>query len=138
MLLRQWIEETKKHAPSLNYIVYEGYGDIMQDWLDRDIDKGKETVAKRKRELVAEAPEKTGIQPRKGEKARDFFQRWYDNWIKTMGSIDVVFVTYDTLGKDLDVALAPIIRPRRAAAGPPREKVRSVLLMCQYWRVSQC
>jgi hypothetical protein len=39
MLLRQWIDETKKHAPSLTYIVYEGYADMMADWFDRDLSR---------------------------------------------------------------------------------------------------
>jgi hypothetical protein len=137
MLLRQWIDETKKHAPSLTYIVYEGYADMMADWFDRDLSTElKETARKRKREQTAEEPEKMALKPRPDEEANSFFQRWYDKWIEKMRTTDIVFVTYDTMGKDLDVALAPVERPRRAAAGPPREKPRSVLSMCQFWRVS--
>lgn len=134
ILLRQWVEETKKHAPHLKYVVYEGYSDMMEDWLDRNA--GASSVSKRKRETAGESGEIARIRPRRHEDVNSFFQRWYDNWIQRMATTDIVFVTFDTMGKDLDVAVAPVERPRRAAAGPPREKPRSVLSMCQFWRVS--
>ena len=107
---------------------------MMEDWLDRGT--VNPAVSKRKREAAKEPQEMARIRPRKDESANRFFQRWYDNWIIRMTTTDVVFVTYDTLAKDLDVALAPVERPRRSAAGPPREKPRSVLSMCHFWRVS--
>lgn len=112
---------------------------MMTDWLDRGLSpEVGATSRKRKREQAAEGPEKMALKPGPDETANSFFQRWYDSWIAKMQTTDVVFVTYDTMGKDLDVALAPVERPRRAAAGPPRDKPRSVLSMCQFWRVSHC
>jgi hypothetical protein len=106
---------------------------MMEDWLERG--PAVSGPGKRKRETQTEQEEMARIKPRTGENVTSFFQRWYNNWIQRMATTDVVFVTYDTLGKDLDVALAPVERPRRAVAGPPREKPRSVLSMCQFWRV---
>jgi E3 ubiquitin-protein ligase SHPRH len=148
MLLRQWIDELKKHAPTLKFIVYTGYATMHRDWIarvseDQTVDDSNQNARKKRKHTDDDTTDLTytveetveRIRPHKGESDASFFRRWYASWLEKFEQVDVVFVTYETLAKDLDVALAPKERPRRAASGPPREKPRSVLVMCQYWRV---
>lgn len=150
-LLQQWIDETKRHAPGLSFVVYNGYQAMSRGFI-ASAAREKESKPKRKRGKDIVQPPSTpanstatetddlqtklnSLLPRPHEPEADFFNRWYHEWNSAIANVDIVFITYEVLGEDLVVALPPKERPRRTSTGPPRAKPRSILLMCEFWRV---
>ncbi|KAF8512949.1 SNF2 family N-terminal domain-containing protein [Hysterangium stoloniferum] len=106
-LSQQWLDELKRHAPSLNVLFYNGYSKVKLPKLNvREADN-----------LIA------------GSES-------HHNWSTFLHEFDVVVTTYKTLQDELGVAKAPVIRPKRQAASYSHvEKPRSPLVRVEWARV---
>lgn len=127
ILLKQWADEFKKHAPSLRVLIYEGITPTlirsMQSMsvndpapASSDSTGGRSTRGTKK--------QKQDAHPEQGKRPTD--------WKGYVAQFDVVLTTYTVLTKEVNIARAPVKRPRReAAAYHTEDRFRSPLIVVE-------
>ncbi|KAG9032861.1 hypothetical protein FRB95_000945 [Tulasnella sp. JGI-2019a] len=121
ILLKQWADEFQKHAPNLRVLIYDG----------NTISLGK-TIQK----AATSSTVKKGSRSKKASKQEPEVKRPTD-WKGYVVEFDVVLTTYAVLAKELNIAKAPVKRPRREIATyhADDERFRSPLIVVEWHRV---
>ena len=120
-LASQWVDECQQHAPSLRVFVYSGYDKFpaeMAAFLKPDKGKGK---ADTKNKVIIKGKKATRKSIADWDEESDLMDEDEPEVLNPTHAIanflhehvDVVITTYNTLQQDLDVARAPVKRPRR-------------------------
>ncbi|ORY26908.1 SNF2 family N-terminal domain-domain-containing protein [Naematelia encephala] len=153
-LLKQWVSEIQRHAPTLRVCVYDGWRALQKSVEKMQAATIKQRAAKKRkrterfRTKTAQKYRRLNGGPVKSESLKsesesdesdsedsllDMTQREFLNYVRAH---DVVITTYLDVAKDLDVARPPPQRSRRATTDYQiRSRPRSPLVMVQWWRV---
>ncbi len=147
------------HAPELKVLVYDGWQkDPVPITLgEAEVDASKmgkkgrkaSTALKisihRNRALQSKGSKKpsdtsqagpSNLKPVKGNVFKIVNDEEMKDWPSYVNQFDVCVTTYNVLQHDLDVARAPIDRPRRDVAHYSSTKgIRSPLILCEWYRV---
>ncbi|EIW68737.1 hypothetical protein TREMEDRAFT_71902 [Tremella mesenterica DSM 1558] len=160
-LLKQWVAEMKKHAPTLRVCVYGGWKSLQKGILKRQDEYRKriEVKDKLKRKRESEATRNKIVtkytKSRRGEKVKVEIEEQEDikpgeqdldegavlpltqkGFIDYLRAHDIVITTYNDLQQDLTVAHPPPERSRRNnTVYKLNERWRSPLVMVEWWRV---
>ncbi|KAJ7636011.1 SNF2 family N-terminal domain-containing protein [Mycena polygramma] len=147
-LASQWVDEMKRHAPSLKVLVYEGWtkvkvpispGDVEKERVlrlraaTRGKGKGnrKTKKGKGKRSPSDSEDERELDEDEAGEDVGEVL-----DWCSYVQGFDVVITTYQILKTDFNVARAAPKRPRREDVVYSNvERPRSPLIMVEWNRV---
>ncbi|ODO03141.1 hypothetical protein I350_05986 [Cryptococcus amylolentus CBS 6273] len=162
-LLKQWVAEIRRHAPTLRVCVYDGW-QSLQRGVEKQRDAQKRIRAKKETERKRKAQEQSRNNTRNKyaktsngqavksehheEKAEVDDQEEEDGTPETILDItqsqflehvrshDIVITTYQDLSSDLKVALPAPARSRRSKANYRlSDRPRSPLVMVEWWRV---
>ncbi|KAG8882452.1 hypothetical protein FRB98_003695 [Tulasnella sp. 332] len=132
ILLKQWADEIQKHAPTLNVLIYEGTTATlikhMQQTVAASVSSKKASTSigstrSRSKKIQKQEEEAKGKPP--------------TDWKVYAAQFDVVLTTYNVLTKELNIARAPVKRPRREIATyqTDDERFRSPLILVEWQRV---
>ncbi|KIY69814.1 hypothetical protein CYLTODRAFT_420375 [Cylindrobasidium torrendii FP15055 ss-10] len=122
-LAGQWMDELKRHAPTLKVLLYEGWGKVPVPINSLQVEE--------ERERRIQANKRA-----KGKKDKEQLSLDIVDWAHYVNEFDVVVTTYKELRDDLNVARPIVRRPRRTGATYSNlEHPRSPLILCEWHRV---
>lgn len=142
-LSQQWIEELERHAPSLKFLVYDGWTKLPVPITEREAKtKVLQRLAKKYRvetvgSLVDEKDFEEVALSSEDKEELDATSKIM-TWCTFINQYDVCITTYNVLQQDLGVARPPIQRPRREVAMANYQSLhrdRSPLVMVEWLRV---
>ncbi|KAJ6504820.1 SNF2 family N-terminal domain-containing protein [Mycena vitilis] len=147
-LASQWVDEMKRHAPSLKVLVYEGWTKVKVPISPGDVEKERAlrlraaTRGKGKGNRQTKKGKGKGApSEREDERELDEDEAGEDvgevlDWCSYVQGFDVVITTYQILKTDFNVARAAPKRPRREDVVYSNvERPRSPLIMVEWNRV---
>nr|XP_019047438.1 E3 ubiquitin-protein ligase SHPRH [Kwoniella bestiolae CBS 10118]OCF26368.1 E3 ubiquitin-protein ligase SHPRH [Kwoniella bestiolae CBS 10118] len=162
-LLKQWVSEMQRHAPTLRVCVYEGWKSLQKGVEKQRAARMKVVEVEKKRKAVAfrdqtrskyaksnasrrvkvendrdpiEIDDDDEVKPELQEEEEGTLQVTQRQFVEYVRAHDVVVTTYQDLQQDLKVALPAPPRSRRSTANyRPNERPRSPLVMVEWWRV---
>jgi E3 ubiquitin-protein ligase SHPRH len=128
ILLKQWADEVQKHAPGLKVLIYEGNtASLVRNMQKAAANSGPAAE-------ISNKGTRQGSEKAANSKQEDSKAKRPANWKTYAAEFDVVLTTYQTLTKELNVARAPVKRPRREIATyqAEDERYRSPLIAVEY------
>ncbi|WVQ76787.1 hypothetical protein IAR50_006461 [Cryptococcus sp. DSM 104548] len=142
-LLKQWVAEIRRHAPSLRICVYDGW-QSLQKGVQRQRDAQQKIRAKKETERKRKAQEQSrnntrtkyskasNGQPVKAERREEEVEEEEEE----EGSSPETLLDITQMSSDLKVALPAPARSRRSKANYRlNDRPRSPLVMVEWWRV---
>ncbi|OXB37227.1 E3 ubiquitin-protein ligase SHPRH [Cryptococcus neoformans] len=156
-LLKQWVAEIQRHAPTIRVCVYEGWKSLQQG-VEKQRDarrkaRARKELEQKKRKAAAfrgqtrrkyvksndglaikeESDEENDLDDEEEEGTLQVTQRQFVGYVRAH---DVVVTTYHDLSQDLKFALPVPARSRRSTANYQlNDRPRSPLVMVEWWRV---
>ncbi|WVQ69001.1 uncharacterized protein L199_007213 [Kwoniella botswanensis] len=159
-LLKQWVSEMQRHAPTLRVCVYEGWKSLQKGVEKQRSARMKAAEAEKKRKAVAFRDQTRNKYARNNasrrvkvevdvngndEEEEGTLQVTQRQFVEYVRAHDIVVTTYQfylltycpfSVSQDLKVALPAPPRSRRSTANyKPNERPRSPLVMVEWWRV---
>ena len=124
-LASQWFDEFALHAPSLKVFIYDGWSKIKAPVRERERRRlgGKAKVEDDSSSKYKKGHKRKGKAKVNPESDADYMDVdsvststsafKTQDWCEFINTFDVCITTYNTLRLELDVARAPLVRPRR-------------------------
>ncbi|KAK7679996.1 hypothetical protein QCA50_016942 [Cerrena zonata] len=161
-LAPQWIDELRKHAPTLKVLVYDGWSKVKVPISEADIEEIRQERGRKdkksNRKAVRDVAAVNGTKIKRTSNVKQEDHNWdikvlskstapvnvkqeteddgLVDWCTYVSGFDVVITTYLVLQQDLGVARPPPVRPQRANVQYKNvERPRSPLIMCEWYRV---